>query len=139
MYLKCLACEALARLAATCPLRDHNTPWTSELFRLGGTATLRICARVSSLPSIARQMMLNATTMLSFSPMGCVVGRPMALSPEGYLVIPRAADCITLFLGGRARYQQQFSDHPGTYWYVRIARRTQDREYGTIPRRRRLR
>ncbi len=35
------------------------------------------------------------------------------------LVIPRAHDCITLFLGGRTLYQQQFSDHPGTYWYVR--------------------
>jgi len=33
--------------------------------------------------------------------------------------MPRAHDCITLFLGGRARYQQQFSDHSGTYWYVR--------------------
>ena len=35
------------------------------------------------------------------------------------LVIPRAHDCITLFLGGRGRYKQQFTDHPGTYWYVR--------------------
>ena len=34
------------------------------------------------------------------------------------LVIPRAHDCITLFLGGRKRYQQQFEQFPGTYWYV---------------------
>jgi hypothetical protein len=34
------------------------------------------------------------------------------------LVIPRAHDCITLFLGSRDRYQEQFEDHPGTYWYA---------------------
>jgi len=34
------------------------------------------------------------------------------------LVIPRAHDCITLFLGGRDRYNQEFLSCPGTYWYV---------------------
>jgi hypothetical protein len=34
------------------------------------------------------------------------------------LVIPRAHDCITLFLGSRARYTEQFETKPGTYWYV---------------------
>jgi hypothetical protein len=34
------------------------------------------------------------------------------------LVIPRAHDCITLFLGSRARYNQEFAQTPGTYWYV---------------------
>lgn len=33
------------------------------------------------------------------------------------LVIPRAHDCITLFLGSRSRYQEQFENFPGTYWY----------------------
>jgi len=34
------------------------------------------------------------------------------------LVVPRAHDCITLFLGSRDRYTAEFSGHPGTYWYV---------------------
>ena len=34
------------------------------------------------------------------------------------LVVPRAHDCITLFLGDRARYQAEFTANPGTYWYV---------------------
>ena len=34
------------------------------------------------------------------------------------LVLPRAHDCITLFLGSRGRYNQQFQSCPGTYWYV---------------------
>lgn len=34
------------------------------------------------------------------------------------LVVPRAHDCITLFLGSRDRYGSEFGAHPGTYWYV---------------------
>jgi len=34
------------------------------------------------------------------------------------LVLPRAHDCITLFLGSRLRYQEQFDNNPGTYWYA---------------------
>jgi hypothetical protein len=34
------------------------------------------------------------------------------------LVVPRAHDCITLFLGSRDRYTTEFTGHPGTYWYV---------------------
>ncbi len=32
------------------------------------------------------------------------------------LVIPRAHDCITLFLGGKDRYQEYFEGHPGVYF-----------------------
>jgi hypothetical protein len=34
------------------------------------------------------------------------------------LVLPRAHDCITIFLGSRQRYRQEFEQTPGTYWYV---------------------
>lgn len=34
------------------------------------------------------------------------------------LVVPRAHDCITLFLGSRERYAAEFAAHPGTFWYV---------------------
>lgn len=32
------------------------------------------------------------------------------------LVLPRAHDCITLFLGTRQRYREYFNSHPGTYF-----------------------
>lgn len=35
------------------------------------------------------------------------------------LVLPRAHDCITLYLGSKERYQTEFEAHPGTYWYSR--------------------
>ncbi len=34
------------------------------------------------------------------------------------MVIPRAHDCITLFLGSKERYGEQFRENPGTYWYA---------------------
>ncbi len=33
------------------------------------------------------------------------------------LVMPRAHDCITLYLGSSQRYQEEFDANPGTYWY----------------------
>jgi len=32
------------------------------------------------------------------------------------LLAPRADDCISLLLGSRQAYMEQFSEHPGTYW-----------------------
>ena len=42
------------------------------------------------------------------------------LSSQKYkLVIPRAHDCITLFLGSKERYRQYFDAHSGgVYWYT---------------------
>jgi len=34
------------------------------------------------------------------------------------IVIPKAHDCITLFLGSRAKYLEEFNNHPGTYYYT---------------------
>jgi hypothetical protein len=43
------------------------------------------------------------------------------------LVVPRAHDCITLFLGDRHRYGTEMAEHPGTYWYVQdFLERTDD-------------
>ena len=33
------------------------------------------------------------------------------------LVMPRAHDCIALYLGSNQRYMEEFNRHPGTYWY----------------------
>ncbi len=34
------------------------------------------------------------------------------------LVIPRAHDCITLFMGAKETYRKYFSELPGCYWYT---------------------
>lgn len=33
------------------------------------------------------------------------------------IVVPRAHDCVTLYLGSRESYLTEFNAHPGTYWY----------------------
>jgi hypothetical protein len=37
-------------------------------------------------------------------------------SPHTRLVLPRAHDCIALFMGSRRRYRDYFNAHPGTYY-----------------------
>lgn len=37
-------------------------------------------------------------------------------SPHTRIVVPKAHDCITLFLGNRFRYRDIFNSHPGTYY-----------------------
>jgi hypothetical protein len=37
--------------------------------------------------------------------------------PRCPLVIARAHDCVTLFLGSKERYADYLREHPGTYWY----------------------
>ena len=34
------------------------------------------------------------------------------------LVLPRAHDCVTIFLGSRERYQREQTETPGTYWFT---------------------
>lgn len=34
------------------------------------------------------------------------------------VVLPRAHDCVTIFLGDRERYRTEHESTPGTYWYV---------------------
>ena len=50
------------------------------------------------------------------------------------LVVPRAHDCITLFLGSRDRYSAEFLGHPGTFWYVQdyLERTTDGSAFGGV-------
>ena len=34
------------------------------------------------------------------------------------IVLPRAHDCVTIFLGNRERYRAEHEATPGTYWYI---------------------
>jgi len=119
MHLKCLACEALARPVYLSAARSQHMV-DVELFRLGWhnepvDLRTRLQAAIDAAaadPDVTYGAIVMAYGLCGRSTDGLTaVGVP--------LIIPRAHDCITLFLGGRRRYQQQFTDHPGTYWYVR--------------------
>lgn len=47
----------------------------------------------------------------------CSRGTAALVAGDTPVVIPRAHDCITLFLGSAERYSREFREHPGTYYY----------------------
>lgn len=47
----------------------------------------------------------------------CSRGTADLIARETPVVIPRSHDCIALLLGSDQRYQAEFSQHPGTYYY----------------------
>ncbi len=115
MRLKCLSCEALARLVYQSAAQSPHIV-DVELFKLGlhnrpgGLRTL-LQERIDATPAAEYDALVLAYGLCGQATAGLTAG-PLPL------VIPRAHDCITLFLGDRARYTQQFNENPGTYWYT---------------------
>jgi hypothetical protein len=115
MRLKCLGCEALARVIYLCAARSPHIV-DVELFRIGlhkepDDLRVRLQARIDAAAEEDYDAMVLAYGLCGQSTAGLTARRvPM--------VIPRAHDCITLFLGDRRRYNAEFREHPGTYWYA---------------------
>lgn len=114
MYLKVIACEVLAREvylgAATSPhLVDvelvarglHETP---EFLRA------ELQRRIDAAGSQAYEAIALAYGLCGNSTQGLI-------ARQKPVVVVRAHDCITLYLGSRARYEAEFIEHPGTYYY----------------------
>lgn len=117
MKLKCLACEALARIAYLSAARSPHVV-DVQLFRLGWHEDPNdLRSRLQrAIDAVADSQVYDAIVM-AYGLCGRATAGLVAKAVP--LVIPRAHDCITLFLGGRDRYQEEFTRHPGTYWYVR--------------------
>lgn len=115
MKLKCLCCEALTRLAYLgAALSPHTVD--VELFKIGlHNQPLALRQRLQAQIDAVSGQGYDAIT-LAYGLCGQATAGLVAR--EIPLVIPRAHDCITLFLGSRSRYQAQFEQNPGTYWYA---------------------
>jgi len=113
--LKVIACEIAVRelchLAATSPsIIDfdflaqgyHDTP---------AAGRVEIQKRIDALPAGKFDAIILGYGLCS----SILTGLVCRNTP---LVIPRAHDCITLFLGSKERYQQLFDEGPGTYYYT---------------------
>jgi hypothetical protein len=109
-----LACEALARsVYASAATTPHTV--SVRLFRQGLHDTpdrLRdtLQAEIDAIQPGECDAVLLAYGLCGRSTAGLVTRH----TP---LVIARAHDCITLYLGSQGRYQEEFGKHPGTYWY----------------------
>ena len=114
MRLKCLACESLARpvyyAAAQSPHIVDVVLVERHLHRPD-----EIHPRLQTLIDAAEGQGYQAITLAYGLCGGATAGLVARSIP---LVIPRAHDCITLYLGSRGRYQQEMAKEPGTYWYA---------------------
>ena len=115
MFLKVIACEIALRelyhLAARSPhLLDlefltqghHDRP-------ARGRAELQ--QRIDAVPAGKYDAILLGYGLCSSIAAGLTTAHTR-------LVIPRAHDCITFFLGSKERYRECFDAHPGTYYYT---------------------
>jgi hypothetical protein len=114
MRLKCIGCDVLARPIYLCAARSPHVVDVT-LFRRG----------LHSDPPDLRTWLQNEidatgpnfdAIVMAYGLCGGATAGLLARSVP--VVVPRAHDCITVFLGSRARYQTEFTGHPGTYWYV---------------------
>jgi hypothetical protein len=115
LKLYCLACEVLARPLYLAAARSAHIV-DIQLIQRG----------LHNQPANLRSVLQAEVDSASEKPYDAIVlgyglcGQATAglVARKLPLVIPKAHDCITLFLGSRARYQEQFEDFPGTYWYA---------------------
>ncbi len=109
-----LTCEALARsvyaAAATSP---HGV--TVRLFRQGLHNTPKLLRRTLQDEIDAIEPGACDAILLAYGL--CGLSTASLVARHTPIVMARAHDCITLYLGSRARYQAEFDRHPGTYWY----------------------
>lgn len=109
-----LTCEALARMVYRAAA-DVPVAVSIHLFRQGLHDTPKrlretLQDEIDAIPAGQYDAILLVYGMCGRA----TVGLTARHTP---LVIPRAHDCITLYLGAHERYQEQFNAHPGTYWY----------------------
>jgi hypothetical protein len=114
MMLKVIACEIAVRELCYAAARSRNLvdlEFVTQGYHdtpISGRAEIQ--KRIAAVPAgkydaIALGYGLCSTILL---------GLTTAHTP---LVIPRAHDCITLFLSSKERYKECFSQEPGTYYY----------------------
>ncbi len=117
LRLHAIGCEVLARPLSVCAARSPHVVDVSFLRRgLHDTpATLRGQLQAEIDAGGAADPPYDATVLVYGLCGGATAGIAAAGIP---LVVPRAHDCITIFLGSRERYERESAAHPGTYWYA---------------------
>ncbi len=115
MFLKVIACEIVVRefchLAAQCPNLVDLEFLTQGYHDVPAKGQSEIQQRINAVPAGKHDAIVLGYGLCSNILLGLT-------TPHTPLVIPRAHDCITFFLGSKERYQQCFTERPGTYYYT---------------------
>ncbi len=117
LRLLAIACEALARPSYLCAALSPQVV-DIRLLRRGlhdTPVTLREQLQAAIDDAAMADPAYDAVILAYGLCGGATAGIAATALP---VVLPRAHDCITLFLGSRSRYEAEFSRDPGTYWYV---------------------
>lgn len=124
MRLKLLACEVLYREACAVIARSRNRVDLEFLPQgLHNLGSLVMREKLQAAVDAAGKTEYDAI-LLGYALCGNgLIGLKANSAP---IVVPRAHDCITLFLGSKERYMEYFSSHPGIYfrtsgWIERIS------------------
>ncbi len=115
MYFRLITCEVLAREVYLCAAHSRNII-DIELVEKGlhqkpEILRAELQRRIEETRDGVYDAILLGYGLCSNSVVGLV-------APDTPLVVPRAHDCITLYLGSRDKYNAQFTAHPGTFYYT---------------------
>jgi Protein of unknown function (DUF1638) len=114
LHLRVISCNILARSVYLCAARSPHVVDVELLHR--GLHAEPLSLREQLQGAIDATGPEYDAVVLAYGLCGgATAGLKAAAIP---LVLPRAHDCITLFLGNRAEYARRFAANPGTYWYV---------------------
>ena len=130
LHLKCIACDVLARpvyLAAA-----HSPQIVDVSLQHYGLHRTPAKLRRSLQEEIDRTTPEEGYDAIVLAYGLCGKATDGLRAGELPLVLPRAHDCITLFLGSRGRYNAQFQSCPGTYWYVQDFVERADDDLGAL-------
>jgi hypothetical protein len=115
MHLKVLACEVAAREIYICAAQSVNTVsidlLTQGLHDNSDLMRQRLQQEIDAIDGSQYDAILLGYGLCNN---GIVGLRPR----DRKLVVPRAHDCITFFLGSKQRYAEEFEQRPGTYYYT---------------------
>jgi uncharacterized protein DUF1638 len=115
LFLKVIACEIAFREICYTAARSQNLI-DLEFLTQGHhdtpcTGRVEIQKRIDAVPAGKYDAIIIGYGLCS----SILTGLTTRHTP---LVVPRAHDCITFFLGSKKRYQEVFSERPGSYYYT---------------------
>jgi hypothetical protein len=114
MRIHAIACDVMARPVYLCAARSPHivdvTLFERGLHADPADLRTRLQAAIDAVPSGADAIVLGYGLCG-----GATAGIEARTVP---VVVPRAHDCITVFLGSRERYDAEVRDRAPTYWYV---------------------
>jgi hypothetical protein len=115
MFFKVIACEIAVRELCFAAAGSSNLVdlefLTQGHYDTPAMGQKEIQKRIDAVPSGKYDAILLGYGLCSNILVGLTSGQTQ-------LIIPRAHDCITLFLGSKQRYQQCFAERPGTYYFT---------------------